>query len=68
VWQLLRPKKVDWSHEGKIIHLGKIAFEKYFLHKIRNGIVEPFYEKYIFGVLGIEKLKASDLLGKYQNL
>ena len=51
------PRRINWSHEGKSIHLAKIAFEKYFLHKIRNGMAEPFYEKYIFGVLGIEKLK-----------
>jgi len=37
--------------------LAKIAFEKYFLHKLREGITETFYEKTFFKMLGIEKLK-----------
>ena len=59
---------MDPAHKENIIHLGKIAFEKYFLHKIRDGIAELFYEEYIFEVLRIDKLKPSDLTGKQQNL
>ena len=51
------PRNVNWSSRGRHIHLGKIAFEKYFLHKVRSGINEPFYEKYIMKMLGMEKLK-----------
>ncbi len=52
------PRNVNWSAEGKWVHTAKIGFEKYFLHKIRSGRSEPFYEKLALQVLGIEKLKA----------
>ena len=29
------PRNLNWSSEGKWVHLAKIGFEKYFLHKIR---------------------------------
>ncbi len=38
--------------------VAKVAFEKYFLHKIRSGRSEPFYEKLAMQALGIDKLKA----------
>jgi sulfide:quinone oxidoreductase len=53
----LPPRNVNWSSKGKWVHLAKIAFEKYFLHKVRSGTSEPFYEKYVFRALGIGKLK-----------
>ncbi len=40
------------------MHTAKIGFEKYFLHKIRSGVSEPFYERLALQVLGIDKLKA----------
>jgi sulfide:quinone oxidoreductase len=51
------PRNVNWSSSGKWVHLAKIAFEKYFLHKIRSGKSEPFYERLAMQALGIEKLK-----------
>jgi len=51
------PRNVNWSSQGKWVHLAKIAFEKYFLHKVRKGQSEPFYEKYVLKLLGIDKLK-----------
>lgn len=51
------PRNVNWSSEGKWVHAAKIGFEKYFLHKIRSGTAEPFYEKLALQVLGIDKLK-----------
>ncbi|WP_317616522.1 NAD(P)/FAD-dependent oxidoreductase [Marilutibacter maris] len=51
------PRNVTWTKVGKWVHLAKIGFEKYFLHKMRNGTSEPIYEKYILGALGIERLK-----------
>lgn len=52
------PRNVNWSGSGKWVHAAKIGFEKYFLHKIRAGAAEPFYEKLALQVLGIDKLKA----------
>lgn len=51
------PRNVNWSSEGKWVHLAKIGFEKYFLHKIRRGHAETFYENFSLKVLGIDKLK-----------
>ena len=51
------PRNVNWSSEGRWVHLAKVAFEKYFLRKVRKGTSEPLYEKYIMKLAGIEKLK-----------
>ena len=51
------PRNVNWSGSGKWVHLAKVAFEKYFLYKLRRGESEPFYAKLLLDVLGIGKLK-----------
>ena len=40
--------------------LAKIAFEKYFLHKVRSGNTDPVYERYVLKALGIERLSTRD--------
>ncbi|MCC1497226.1 NAD(P)/FAD-dependent oxidoreductase [Alcanivorax sp. 1008] len=52
------PRNVNWMKAGKWVHVAKVAFEKYFLYKIRNGTSEPLYEKVVMKSLGIDKLKA----------
>ena len=51
------PRNLNWSSEGKWVHYAKIAFEKYFLRKVRRGEAEPFYEAAALRLMGIEKLK-----------
>jgi sulfide:quinone oxidoreductase len=51
------PRNVNWSAEGKWVHLAKVAFEKYFLGKIKRGESEPFYEKLALDVMGLRKIK-----------
>lgn len=51
------PRNVTWTKIGKWVHLAKLAFEKYFLYKMRHGTSEPIYEKYVMKALGIERLK-----------
>ena len=51
------PRNVTWAKVGKWVHLAKIAFEKYFLAKMKSGNTEPLYEKYVLKALGIERLK-----------
>jgi sulfide:quinone oxidoreductase len=51
------PRNVNWFKEGKWVHLSKVAFEKYFLRKMKKGATEPLYEKYVLSTLGIKKLK-----------
>ncbi len=51
------PRNVNWSSSGKWVHRAKIAFEGYFLRKMRRGESEPFYEKFALQMMGIGKLK-----------
>lgn len=51
------PRNVNWFRKGKWVHLAKIAFEKYFLHKMKSGSSEPVYEKYVLKALGIFRLE-----------
>lgn len=50
------PRNVNWFKKGKWVHLAKIAFEKYFIRKMKTGNSEPIYEKYVLKLLGIERL------------
>jgi len=52
------PRNVNWFSEGKWVHLAKVGFEKYFLRKLKKGVTEPAFEKYIMNAIGITKLKA----------
>lgn len=54
------PRNVAWMKKGKWVHLAKVAFEKYFIRKMKKGTSEPVYEKYILKAMGIEKLDARD--------
>ncbi|NSZ77086.1 FAD-dependent oxidoreductase [Agrobacterium tumefaciens] len=51
------PRNVNWSSSGAWVHAAKVAFEKYYLRKIRSGTAEPIYERLALHALGIEKLK-----------
>lgn len=51
------PRNVNWFGEGKWVHLAKIAFEKYFMHKMKKGTSEPIFERLVMNTLGIKKLK-----------
>jgi hypothetical protein len=51
------PRNVNWFKKGKWVHLAKVAFEKYYMHKMKAGNSEPVYEKYVLKSLGIERLE-----------
>lgn len=51
------PRNVTWAKSGRWAHLAKVAFEKYFLRKVRTGSITPVYEKYVLKALGIVSLK-----------
>ena len=51
------PRNVNWSSKGEWVHYAKVAFEKYFLRKIRRGDSEPFYERFVLDKLNIAKIK-----------
>ena len=52
------PRNVNWSAQGKWVHLAKVAFEKYFLRKVRKGESAPFYERLAMKAMGLAKLKS----------
>lgn len=51
------PRNTNWASRGKWVHLAKVAYEKYFLHKVRAGKAEPYYEKAVLKMLGAKRLK-----------
>jgi len=53
------PRDYIFSKKGKWVHAAKIAFEKYFIRKMKKGTSEPFYEKGLLSMMGIGgKLKS----------
>jgi sulfide:quinone oxidoreductase len=51
------PRNLNWSSKGSWVHYAKVAFEKYFLRKIRRGESEPFYERFVLEQLNLRKVK-----------
>jgi len=51
------PRNVNWASSGRWVHVAKVAFEKYFLRKVRTGNTEPYYEKAVMKFLDIGKIK-----------
>jgi sulfide:quinone oxidoreductase len=51
------PRNVNWFRKGKWVHLAKMAYEKYFIFKMKNGSPEPVFEKHLLKLLGIERLE-----------
>lgn len=53
----LPPRNVTWAKKGKWVHLAKVAFEKYFIGKMKSGVTETFYEKFILKRFDIKRLE-----------
>jgi len=51
------PRNVTWFKKGKWVHFAKIAFEKYFLRKVRKGVSEPAFERWALRMIGISRLR-----------
>lgn len=49
------PRNVAWMRAGIWVHWLKVAFEWYFLRKVKTGSISPFYEKYALRLMGIRK-------------
>jgi sulfide:quinone oxidoreductase len=52
----LPPRNIMWYKQGKWAHFAKIAFEKYFIAKMKSGVSEPFYEKWMLDAIGLRRL------------
>jgi hypothetical protein len=50
-------QRATGPRKGAWVHWAKIAYEKYFIRKVRKGISEPGYEKYTLKLMGIMRLK-----------
>jgi sulfide:quinone oxidoreductase len=50
------PRNVTWFKKGKWVHWAKIAFEKYFIRKMKIGTTEPIFEKWVLKLVGIVRL------------
>lgn len=51
------PRNMNWASSGRWVHLAKVAYEKYFIRKMKTGKSEPFYEKFVLDRFGIKRLK-----------
>ncbi|TQV74153.1 NAD(P)/FAD-dependent oxidoreductase [Exilibacterium tricleocarpae] len=51
------PRNITWMKKGNWVHTAKIAFEKYFIKKMKAGKTEPLYERLILKFFGVEKLE-----------
>jgi sulfide:quinone oxidoreductase len=51
------PRNVTWYKMGRWVHWAKVAFEIYFIRKMKKGNTEPIYEKYVLKLMGIGKFK-----------
>ncbi len=51
------PRNTNWASRGKWVHLAKVAYEKYFIHKVRAARTEPYFEKAVLKMLGAVRLK-----------
>ena len=51
------PRNITWFKKGRWVHWAKVAFEKYFLYKMKRGHSEPFYEKAVLRLLGLNRLR-----------
>ena len=51
------PRNVNWTGEGKWVHWAKLGFEWYFLRKVKKGVSEPWYEKFIMKMMKVNKLE-----------
>lgn len=50
------PRNVTWAKGGRWVHWAKVAFEYYFLYKMRRGKSEAGYERRMLRLFGITRL------------
>jgi len=50
------PRKTDITLHGKVAVAAKVAFEKYFLHKIKSGDTDPSYENLALHLIGVDRV------------
>lgn len=64
---VIPPRNKGFAIEGRWVHWAKMAFEYYFLMKMRSGIAMPFYEEFSLKFLGITFKESNlDVFNKLQ--
>lgn len=51
------PRNRNWTGSGRWVHWAKVAFEKYFMYKVKRGTSEPVYERISLRFMGVKRLK-----------
>ena len=51
------PRNVNWSSDGKWVHMAKVAFEKYYLRKLKQGSTDSLFERQVLKLMGLYKIK-----------
>ena len=54
------PRRRDVTLHGRLATLAKVAFEKYFLFKVENGDTDPYYERYMLHLIGVDRVKVDE--------
>lgn len=55
----LPPRRTEVTINGRIATLAKLAFEKYFMYKVETGDTDPYYEKHMLKLIGVERTEPS---------
>jgi len=56
---VIPPRNKSIAIEGRWVHWVKMAFERYFLMKMRLGIAMPFFEEFSLNILGVTLKESS---------
>lgn len=54
------PRRKDVTFHGRLATLAKVAFERYFLFKVENGDTDPYYERYMLHLIGVDRVKVDE--------
>ena len=51
------PRNIDRIIEGRFVHVAKRAMERYHIRKLRAGITEPIFERLLFRIMKMPRIK-----------
>jgi sulfide:quinone oxidoreductase len=51
------PRNRAWMKKAHWARWSKVAYEQYFLYKLKHGVTDPWFERKILDLFGIRKLK-----------
>lgn len=53
----LPPRNTNWSASGKWVHQAKVGFERSFLHKLKRGATEPYFERLAVRLMSMKNIR-----------